>query len=252
MGSLGRPAEQWSACPHAACQALLGGWPLPVRARRCSLGAARSGVFLAPSRGRRVGERCRRDRRTPVGVPLSWPAGGGEPNRGEGGLSAAELWGPAGRGAARCCQVLQSPSLPKLSVTAQTQQLLHCSVGPAHLASGGRACEPHGSRAQAGAAADAAAAARPPWSRPPLPGTAARCPARRAGRRGPWRWAAASWAAVCSRAPSPTCRPAGPAQALPAAAPRPPPAAAAGAGRRQRRQPPPPAQARPLPRTQRQ
>lgn len=58
---------------HAYCPC-----PLLLLARRCSLppcaAAAASGVPRAPSRGRRVGERCRSARRTPDGEPVSWPA----------------------------------------------------------------------------------------------------------------------------------------------------------------------------------
>lgn len=60
--------------------------PLPLRASRCCCcgccccspgdadgGPGRSGVARSP-RGRRVGERCRSERRTPEGDPVSWPA----------------------------------------------------------------------------------------------------------------------------------------------------------------------------------
>ncbi len=60
--------------------------PLPPRASRCCCGGCcccspgdadggpgRSGVARSP-RGRRVGERCRSERRTPEGEPVSWPA----------------------------------------------------------------------------------------------------------------------------------------------------------------------------------
>lgn len=76
--------------------------PLLLRASRCCPSGA-SGVARAPaSRGRRVGERWRSDRRTPEGEPVSWPAQG----------VRAGARGPGGGQVKRVEELLCSPHLP--------------------------------------------------------------------------------------------------------------------------------------------